>query len=343
MRCGTSRVSATGVDAAAAVATSPCNESDATEGATGVSYNETVPEERPALLCAAVSATALLTVCESFCDYAHVPGLLSGLAEVLADTKHVAVEAREHAARALKNAAVNDQMREMLVGVGAIGAMVKACRVSDSLLLQEQAARALGNMAVHDANEQRVVDAGGTTALLALLASTDEPLLDAALGALANLVGHPEMRAIFVAEGGVRLLRLPMETGREVLYKQAGWILASLAVDPGLGKHVIRGRPHAPRSVRVVRLGAISGGGGMGTGQPVVSGGQRRTDGRGGRAPAPPRARGVAKRERRDASGLGSRQPRRPRQAEAAPLGPQRRCQTATPTARPRRRAHREG
>ena len=75
-------------------------------------------------------------------------------------------------------------------------------------------------MAVHDANEQRVVDAGGTTAL-ALLASTDEPLLDAALEHR-QPSRPPRDAGDLRRRGGRAAAALPMETAAKCCISRLG-------------------------------------------------------------------------------------------------------------------------
>mmetsp|Transcript_45681 Transcript_45681/g.126810 ORF Transcript_45681/g.126810 Transcript_45681/m.126810 type:complete len:85 (-) Transcript_45681:1376-1630(-) len=80
------------------------------------------------------------------------------------------------------------------------------CESTASEMLKEQAARAMGNIAMSAANEERIVAAGGVELLVGFLRSSDKDLLNATLGALANLISNSEMRQRFVSAGGVQVL-----------------------------------------------------------------------------------------------------------------------------------------
>lgn len=149
------------------------------------------------------------------------------------------VELREQAARLIKNVAMDEHLREVIVKFDGVAALVHACRPGGREQLQAQAARALGNIAMNDDNETRIIQAGGVEALTLLLSSTDEELLDALLGALGNIITNPIVRVAMVDAGGVRLLHPIMMSETELLYKQAGWIVACLAADQGVAARFV--------------------------------------------------------------------------------------------------------
>ena len=123
----------------------------------------------------------------------------------LLESGSYALLVHEQSARALKNLAMNDVLRDEIVLRYGVEALVAACEVRISGVLQEQAARALGNIAMSDVNEERIVATGGVEALVRLLRSSNEPLLDASLGALSNLVSNSHVRWRMVMAGGVQV------------------------------------------------------------------------------------------------------------------------------------------
>eukprot|EP00967_Tisochrysis_lutea_P064622 scaffold83744_cov33-Tisochrysis_lutea.AAC.2 len=214
-----------------------------------------------------------LSTAEEFHQWAPLDGLVPRLVAILRDDR-LPTTLREDVARSLKNIALDDEIRMMMVDHGAIEALTDACFAAGAhgqaeyegviacehesrghrvqgetstprMRLREQAARGLGNLAVCDLLEDRIVSTSAVSALMSLLAEGDAPAKDAALGSLANLVGNEQMRLQFVGGNGIELLREPMKNENDDLYKHAGWTLASLAVDPGLSDEVVvRGGLH---------------------------------------------------------------------------------------------------
>lgn len=176
---------------------------------------------------------------DRFKDAPNATAAALGAVLVLVGSDAASCSVRELGAKVLKNVAVDDEMRAVLVGRGAVDALVRVCACAGSWRLQEQAARALGNVAVEDANEASIVDSGGVEALTPLVSSPELELMDAALGALANLVSNPQMRARFVACRGIELLDGAVRSPEEHIFKQAGWIIACLSVDPATSGAVV--------------------------------------------------------------------------------------------------------
>ena len=76
-------------------------------------------------LASAVRSVCELTACEEFVSHVFHPRLLRCLIKVL-DNRRLPVATREDAARALKNVALDDSVREMLAEKGAIQALPPA-------------------------------------------------------------------------------------------------------------------------------------------------------------------------------------------------------------------------
>jgi len=151
------------------------------------------------------------------------------------------IPAREQVLRAVRNLALDELLRDAFVSNSGVDVLVMVCESTASEMLKEQAARAIGNIAMSDANEERIVAAGGVELLVGFLRSSDKDLLNATLGALANLISNSEMRQRFVSAGGVQLIGPILRSDLELLYKQAGWVVACLAVDPLLSTNLVEG------------------------------------------------------------------------------------------------------
>ena len=114
-----------------------------------------------------------------------------------------------NAARTVKNVATDLCFCELLVGEGVVEALVRILSPDSCTELREQAARALGNIATHESNEQLIVDEKGVQALISLLEVDSHGIpstVDAALGALGNLIDSQQMRETFVETQGVEKL-----------------------------------------------------------------------------------------------------------------------------------------
>jgi len=120
--------------------------------------------------------------------------------------ENLEIPAREQVLRAVRNLALDELLRDAFVSNSGVEVLVMVCESTASEMLKEQAARAMGNIAMSAANEERIVAAGGVELLVGFLRSSDKDLLNATLGALANLISNSEMRQRFVSAGGVQVL-----------------------------------------------------------------------------------------------------------------------------------------
>lgn len=204
----------------------------------------------------AVQSMAFLTqISPESCSWLPCEGQSCELVAILRDV-WLDSAVRRLAACSLKHlAALNDTVR--LAMAPHIQDLVEACLEAHRAEgVREQAALALGNLAICDQLEARapaspppfpcprcgrvsatasphqdaVLDSSALCALTSMLAEGG-PTADAALAAVANLVSNRRARARFVELGGIALLQAPLRSEHEGIYKNASWVIASLAVD----------------------------------------------------------------------------------------------------------------
>ncbi|EOD37442.1 hypothetical protein EMIHUDRAFT_252097 [Emiliania huxleyi CCMP1516] len=159
----------------------------------------------------AVQSMAFLTqISPESCSWPPCEGQSCELVAILRDV-WLDSAVRRLAACSLKHlAALNDTVR--LAMAPHIQDLVEAC------------------LEAHRAEGDAVLDSSALCALTSMLAEGG-PTADAALAAVANLVSNRRARARFVELGGIALLQAPLRSEHEGIYKNAGWVIASLAVD----------------------------------------------------------------------------------------------------------------